>query len=476
MTGALYRPRAAIELDIPYWGSNADNAKFEQIYPRPIEIKWTRNHHLAADELTVTIDRESGGVDPRMMKHARVSMWMWDEESSPQTDGRDEAHLRFTGIVRDAERRQTDSGWVVDLVCQDYTSMFINMKPFPTDGMPEWNFTLRTAWENICDNTGYFDPEWTNPKTGKKGGIRSSVKALRDNIRFEPPELESRTLGESTSARFLEISKPAPKRGSDAWGVWMYLCSMLGLVSFIDRNSCVVRTTNEHFKEENAPFFRYGENIEDFQDKADTDISNTGLLVKSFDPLRGVLLESRYPTPTDDRIKKTRVSVKRAAKESRDVTLNEASAQYEEFEAHWITDQEALDDFTKFAYDQRSKQELTGSFHTKEMFVSAGPGGGVLVDILDLQPGDCIYVGINDETYEAVRNLVSDEEKVDRLVQECGYTPGLARLCARNISVHALKSPIFHLETLEVHLAPETFDIEIKFHNKINLLPDNAAI
>jgi hypothetical protein len=205
-------------------------------------------------------------------------------------------------------------------------------------------------------------------------------------------------------------------------------------------------------------------------------VSNTGVLVKSFDPLTGTLLESRYPSPADERIKKTRGQVRRAAKESRDVSLNEASAQYMEFEAHFIHDQKALDAFARSAYEQFSRQEMTGSFHTAEMVVSAGkPGEEIDFPILELMPGDCLYIGVHEEAILYAQTLDSEARRVAYLTERCGYDPNLALLCVRNIDVHGLKSPIFHLESMEVHLQPKAFDIEIKFHNKVNLLEEGSS-
>lgn len=454
----IYKPEVILQLDVPFFGTQGDaKENFVVFHPRVIEVKWTKNHHLAADEMTATIGYLEGGIDPRLLKHARGSMWMWDSHSQvySKTD-----HLRFSGICKKAGRRLSSSGWVVDLTFHDYTVMFIDMKPFPSSGMPEWSDTLRAAWTKLCDHTG-----WNDPSDAKQ--IISSVKALREAINFDPVELDGRTIGESTSARFLEMSKPSPKQGADAWGVWQWLCGSLGLTTFIDRGECFVTKTSEFYKEEQASMLLYGHHIDDFEETADTAISHKGILLKSFDHIAGRLIESRYPPPSDDRIKKSRATAKRADKEGRDPSTNETSAQYEEFEYHEIQDQALLDARCREAYEEYSRQELKGTVKTAEMFLPRKDGGKR--EVLALSAGDAIHVGMDDKTRDAIKHIESENDKVRALIQSCGYIPEVARLIARGLGERALQKPVFHIETMEVELGPEKFSVTIKYHNKIFL-------
>jgi hypothetical protein len=462
----VYRPRAKVKIYVPDWEATADNVEYLEIEPPVVELKWTKNNHLEADEMTVTIPYMYGGVDPRLLKQAVIEMWLWDEERALIPN--DEEHLRFAGLVTKAHRKMGHDEMHVELECKDYTIIFLDMKPYHQSGIPEWSDTYRTAWAKLCDNTGYWDREAQK--------IRSSCRKLRNSIEFQPPEIESYTLLEGATERFHAISKPTPRVGSDAWGVWQWLTGMRGLVSYIDRGRCIVSTTNEHFVEKDAPIFNYGDNMDDLQDTADTYVSNNGVLLKSYNPLTNTMLESAYPPPEDQRIKKTRAVVRRADKEGRDVGLNEVSAHYIEQSVPFITDQLELDRYAKAVYEVWSKQEVKGSFHTKEMFVMAGQHRDIEVDVLDLMPGDCIYIGVHQEAFDHIQHLEKEVDKVAYLYETLGLDPFMAQIIVRNRDV-ALANPVFHVESLEVSLNGNdaTFDIDIRFHNKVRLNTPNGA-
>lgn len=448
----MYKPRTILQLDVPDWDGNA----FIHWHPPVISFKWTKNHHLAADELVVTVPWMEAGVDPRQIKNARGAFWLWDDASQKFDE---DTHLRFTGICKKAQRKLGSDGWEVELQFQDYTSLFLNMRPFPSDGIPEWTDTVPQAWQKICDNVGY-----RNRETGK---IKSSVEALRYAMVVRPPEIASRTMGDSVSQRFHAISKPTPKPRSDAWAVWQWLCASIGLVSYIDRNELIVTTTNEHYVEENAPRLMYGHNILTFEETADVHVSQKGILGKAFDPLTGRLLESAFPPPDDPRIKKSRAVVKRAAKDGRDVSLNEASAEYEEFNFPEITTQDGLDARVREAFEEFSKQELKGKIGTAEMFLYGRDGSRI--EVAELRAGDCIYLGMDERVRDLKKFSMSESERIEYIMRTCGYIREVAELVSRNIHNRALAEPTFHIETIEVEYSLGKFNVDITYHNKVYL-------
>lgn len=452
-----YKPRAYIEISTPVSGSgDSQNRTWS---PPVIELKWTKNHHLACDELSVVIGWREAGIDPRLLKHARIWMWFWDDAYEVMDK---QKHLRFVGICKKAERKVAQDGWRVDMLFHDYTTFFLMMKPFPTTGMPEFTDNFREIWRKVCDNTGYR--ELNSPE----GKIKSNVTGLREQLVFIPEALENRTLGESVSGRFHKIAKPTPKNRTDAWGVWQWCCASIGLVSYIDREVCVVTTTNERYKETNAPKMIYGENILTFNESVDTHVAMKGILGKSYDPLKGVLLESSYPSPNDPRIKKKRSALGKKSEDGVLASLNETSAEYEEFNFHECSTQEALDSRVREAWEEFSRQEMHGKISTREMFVEGVDGE--LIDVLGLNAGDCIHIGMDDEAREIVSSEhFSDAEKVTLLMDTCDYIREVAELVVANMRKFAVLSPIFHVETLELTYSHGEFNIDIAYHNKVNI-------
>ncbi len=459
----LYKPRARIELSVLRFGADAEQDPVS-ISPAIIECHWERNHHLMADTLSATIPWIEGGVDPRYMKNARCAFWMWDANYEEFNESK---HLRFTGICKNAKRSMTEAAMHVELKFHDYTDMFINMKPYPSDGIPEFSDTLTSAWQKICDNTGWWDSE------GQK--IISSVAAFRDALVIDPtinPAIASRTIGGSVTTRFHAVAKPTPPSKANAWETWQYICAMMGVLSYIDGDQCIVTTDAALYSQANAPAFIQGINLYDLSEEADSAISNKAILLKSYDPLAGVQLEAIYPPAGDVRVKTPRAAARREAKGKGAVNTNDISGELEEFFRYDITDQATLDAAAEEAYATRNRQELSGEFKTVEMRIEEFDHPPV--DILTLGCGDTIEVGI-DLAIREVRNIAGGTwgtgiaEQIAYLTETLGYDEGLARLIISNLSADEIENPRYHLKSLDVHFGPEKFEVELKYHNVIQV-------
>lgn len=452
----LHKPDITVQLSVPRLDSRTD---FVLISPEVLEAKWTRNNHLVADELMLTFSWKESGLDPRQIHNARCAMYMWDRAYESFNA---EKHLRFTGICVKVNRKKTDGAVTVEMTFHDYTSMFINMKPFPTRGMPEWNEDLTQIWEKICDNTGYYEPG-----TDK---IISAVEALRDNLIFRVSNdaFAVRKLGETVNPRFHAISKPSPPKRCDAWAVWQYVVTSLGLLSFIDGDQCIVADASKHYDPKKAAKFIWGENILEFDEEADCAISQKGVLAQSFDPLTGQVMEAFYPPIGDERIKTKKQAINRAAKGKGAINANDTSGEYEPYEANHIHDQAALDRWAANIFEERSRQGLEGSFKTVEMRATDPAGNDY--DILDYGSGDAIIVGVRQDCLDLFDvEIKSEDDRVRFLVFNYGYDEGVARLIAKNIDQEKFQHPVFHISSMEVELGPEKFNIEIKYHNILAL-------
>lgn len=467
-----YKPRAAIRLEVPKAGSRTETVV---ITPSIISCKWTLNNHLEADELTVTMGWEECGVDPRLMKNATCEFYMWDDVRQDQFDMNDreksKQYLRFAGICTKAMRKLGDSTSEVSLTFHDYTTLFIHMKPYPTEGMPLYTDTLKQMWEKLCDHTGARDPNFdTANKKSTSTNIISSVAALRDHLNtdFLLADQEELTLGNQVNKRFLVMDRPSIHQGANAWEVWQYVCSMLGLVSYIQGTECMIMRTTEHYRTDKAPAMIYGENIKEFEEDADTSISGKGVMLKSQDMLTHRTLEAVYPKPGDERLKLKKSEAKRALKAGRaadDVDVNAVSGDYQEFTYPWIQDQAALDARAEQAYEEFSRQSMSGSLKTSEMAIEAVDGSAF--DILNLKANDPLIVRIDPNI--RANGAQNAEEAKKYLIDVLGYNEGLASIISQNFGATELQSPIFHVTSMSVELNPDEFTVDIKYHNLINI-------
>lgn len=443
------------QLDVFKFGARDETGKVV-LHPKIVDYAWTKNGHRVADELKVQIGWKEGGVDPRIIKNGRGAFWLWDTNAE---DFDAKKHLRFTGICKKAKRTLSESGWVVEMTFHDYTTMFIANKPMKTSGMPEWSDTLATVWERICDNTG-----WTDPGDEKK--IVTSVPGFRKQIVFTRPDIAARTLGELVPKRFHALSKPQPKQGASSWDVWQWCVGALGLISYIDKDVCVVTDTTEHYKAANAARAIYGHNIHTLEEEVDATVTSKGILLKSFDPLQGRVIEAFYPLPGDERLKTPRSAVRPKSEGGSSVTANEVSADYEEHNRYDILDQAALDRNAKEAYEERSRQEIKGSFKTGEVILEAVDGTNA--SVFDLISGDAIAVEIDNGLKDTLRGLEGGEAaQIRYLVDHCDYDEDVATLIARNLDVPEIDAPTFHVESIHVTGNATQAENEIRFHNLI---------
>lgn len=447
-----YKPRVAIRLEVPKVGTTTEKVV---VTPSVISSKWTRNNHLVADELTVTIGWEEGGCDPRFLKNATCEFFMWDDLRQEFNDY-DLKFLRFKGICVKASRKLSQDLSEVTLTFHDYTTLFIHMKPYPTRGMPEYSDTLEQIWQKICDHTGSRDPSDANK-------IISSVAVLRNRIRVSD-SLKSKTLGSIVTNRFHAIAKPSIHQNANAWETWQWCVGAVGAVSYVQGDECIVMTTTEHYESDKIPGLIYGHNIWEFEEHSDPKISGKGVLLKSHDPLRGVQIESAYPPPGDERLKMTRAIASRASKAGRDVNLNDVSGDYEEFVYYSITNQAALDIRAKEAYEEYSRQQMDGTLKTSEMVLEGADGKAV--DTLNLHANDSISISIDPDIYQ----FKSAEETKRFLVDVKGYNEGLAAIIAQNFASRELQSLDFHITSMDVEYNDGTCMIEMKFHNLVNIV------
>lgn len=447
-----YKPQCAIRLEVPEAGSLKHTVV---VTPSVISAHWSRNNHLTADELVITIGWEEGGCDPRLLKNSTIEFYMWDESRQTFQDY-DRRYLRFVGVCIKAVRKLGEESSEVTMTFRDYTDIFIHAKPFPTDGMPEYSDTLLEIWHKICDFTGPRDPA--------NGKIISSVAVLRDNLVIGPGIDQSRNLGSLVNKRFLKIHKPSPRTRGSAWDVWQWCIGCLGYVSFIEGTTCQLMTTTEHYDPRNAPGLIYGENILEFEEESDTTMSGKGILLKSMDPLTGRTLESAYPLPGDERLKMTRSVVKHALKEGRNLGVNDVSGDFEEFYYPDIHDQKALDFRAAQAYEEYSRQQMTGRIKTNEMILKTPDDKDF--DILDIRANDPISIGID----PSIRNAKNAEDAYQILVNVNHYTEGLARIVSQNYGNTELQSPTFHVTTMDVEFKDKECSIDIKYHNLVNVV------
>lgn len=444
----IYRPRMRALVEIPVGDTT------EQVWLYPTSATLESNSHLHADELEFAAPWADVAVDPRYVKNAAVGFWL-DQFDRGSPEARTSAP-RFLGMCTNVERKGSASGLTMHFKAQDYTCLFIECKPIPTAGIPHITDTLADAWRKICDHCGFFSV------SSKK--IESRVGILRNRLVARGGVSLDATIAQVASTRFARFGgRVAVKEKSSAWDVWQHVVGMMGLLSYIDGDQCIVTTTTDEFRSEaDAPVMVWGRNILDFTEGAASKAHAKGVGVSSFDPLTGTTLEAFYRPDRADQV----TPVVAFTKKGKSKPIK--SEDYELFVYQGVTDVNALHAIARMIYEQRSRQEMTGSLTTAEMAVDSQRGGSI--DLVGLRSGSTITVAIEREFLDGAFARLSDGEKITYLVTR-GQAPKAAALLVKLTRLMPYK-PQFKVRKVRTSLSTTgdsgSFRVAIDFWNRID--------
>ncbi len=466
---SYYRPRHYATITVPVFEANSALAALahgSDTVTIPLVIKTSRlvrNNHMHADELFLTCEWRDVGVDPRFLKSCTVDFFICDAGESgillPSL-----ANEEFTGVCTNVSRvARMDGGFEVSLQFHDYTSFFLAAKPFETDGIPDFGATLTDAWKLICDFTG-----WKN----QDGEIISSVERLRDRLEFRGGVDPTQALGKKAVLPVVQklgsISETT-KDSKSAWDVWQYCCNILGLITFIEGDKCIVTTALEHFSTGEDihlignPAMVWGQNIAEFEEHVSSANNMKGICLTSFDPIRGTVLESFYPGAESPLI---HIKRSKAKKKGSPAPLELKTSDYTYFPYNFATTQDALDGASKRVWEEFSRQDMTGKIVTHEMSVNSPDGKAI--NLLKLKSGDPIRIEIERGVREKLSSDSDDSSKLRYLVNDLGYNEQIARLLVANADALDTLTSDFVTQTATINLSDTAFSVEIAYCSYIS--------
>jgi hypothetical protein len=438
--GLFFRPRALLRLAVVVHGQN-DPITFEVPVVR---ARHARNDHNHADTLEVTVDWADTGVDPRWIASAigEYHLGTADERGSWEPS---EFNRRFIGRLVEASRVGDGDAVRVEMTFHDYTSFFILAKPVASDAVPLYSDTLDQAWARLCE----------------------TVPGAQDLDELELRGLDSTpVIGDGVAARFKKRGALHIKPGIDAWALWQQTVGMAGLISFFDQDVCVVTTARDLYTSDSPPRILYGKNLLSFSEHRNNDRAAKGVIITSYDPIKGVSLEASF-NPHAGNVKKVG-----AKKKSRKARVIDVSKEYDVFAYPGVTEQTALDALCERVYFERARQELEGTVATGDMV--AETSGGAMFDLLSLGSGDAIEIRfLGDEDVQFVKNFDTVQKRATYL-ERLGYTPQVAQIIAANVDSIGTRSNLFHVKSVTSTIESSgadgggSFRLEIAYCNKID--------
>lgn len=459
-----YRPRAILLMSVPTMGDHAEHYAQEQkgepvnFIARPMKVRVVSNDHNHADELHVTCAWRDVGTDPRLLRNAIGRLYMGNANDKGEWDEVAPENSRFVGTLSRTKRSGEDGeAMTVELEFLDYTSLFLNAKPFGAEGIPDFSMRLDEAWKRICSQT-------------------PGAEALADGLVLQGLT-EYPLLSKAVSSRFAKLAKVPAKPHTDAWAVWMQCVGMMGLISYIRQDQCIVTTATHYYTSDDPPRLIWGKNIRRMSE-ARNPHALKGVGLTSFDPLTGKTIEAVYPPVGDERVRRKEMKPPAASKaksghghakkpKAPDPAKTRQNDDRDWFQFSSVHDPDQLLEVAKNTYEQRSRQEVEGTIATAEMSVDTFKGNPF--DLLDLAAGDNVRIEFDLDDRLSLQSLPTEFLRVSYLLDR-GYSTGVARLMARNMSDFALLDPTFYVKSASSTLDLQgdgMFEIEINYLNRI---------
>lgn len=452
--GAVYRPVWLAQITVPVMGNRAQRIKQEKsedvlTFPvQPKSLRIERNDHMQADACTISLDWTMAGIDARMLDDATVEVHIGNADETGfwvQT----EQTCRFAGVVKEVDSsREADSAAEVRLELVDYTELFLKAKPFGSSGIPSFSMRLGEAWQTIVAQT-------------------PGAEIFADPKRLIFEDVDSGlVIGKGVAERFRKIGFVQTKPETDAWAVWQQCVGMLGLISYIDKDRCIVTTATNFYTEQDAPKMIWGKNIESWHENRVGVLSRRGVGLTSFDPLSLRTLEAYWPPIGDAKVKRKRAKSKKILSEDK-ISPNEERDYYA---YPGVSEYEALLAITKRVWEERSRQELEGSISTPHMWVDTEQGN--IFDLLDLRCGDTVRVETEPEMKLLLSSLDSDFDRIFYLTGR-GYSDSAAELIVANMANFADLDSRFLVKRvsldMEITDTDGSFAVEIDYINRIQI-------
>lgn len=445
----VYRPKAMLRLTVPLFKDN-DYEPFTFDMP-VLGMTLDLNNHRQADILNVDVSWIDAGVDPRLLSSASCQLFLANVDSDDVWDP-DDAEMRFCGRLHRTKEKLSDEAMTVSMEFVDYTSFFTLASPFASAGVPTFSDTITSAWRRLCQHT-----------PGAEGLAESIELRLTSDVR----------LGSSVAQRFRREGRGPVKDNDNAWVIWSQAMGMLGMVTWIDLDKCVVCPMTGYFTAVNQPKFLWGVNIVDMGLERDTTKSNRPILISSYDPLTHQVVEATYDPFEGNKVKQKKATAHSRRKKPTVKVVND----YDVFTYPGVTDQAKLEELAEAVWQMRSRQEVSGHVETSDMEVPLDDNGKTF-DLLTIRSGDCIDLrDIWSDDITFIRSFDSVDDRVAYL-QSKGYTAAVAQVVATNIDLLSKQSTLYYVKSAQIRLSGGReggkFRIRIEFINKID--PELGAV
>lgn len=470
---SVYYPQGAMTLRI-LWEDfgESQNTKFQEVYSIPVlarRFTVNINDYTQADTFDAEIDYKEFPFDPRAIRACGVTISVQDMKSIYETNislkeiKPNKENTIFEGFADEESITFDDTKRVVRLEGRDLTAILIDRK--------------------------YLESKPIVLSTPLDAVFRLLLSDLKE---FNKIKIENRSGGElPTIAKFYPDFNPLSgskntKKDETYWEIIQDLVSRAGLIAFMELDKLVISKPRALYDEKQAIQFIYGKNIKDLNFKRKLGRKkNFNIVVRSLAPesKENPVLKAEIPLDATD---SWSISIGVPKKQVNIPTINPDGSKGDEKAAPNISflipdvySQDKLIEIGQEIYEELGRQQIEGSFETREM--ESSDGDKHCFNLLKLRNGTPLKIQIDQGDLNGITKVIDPKATDDRKKKSIentkkflinrGYKEQIASVLAETLNNQRLDSPLYTKSVKFTLDAESGFKINVDFINIINLPP-----
>ncbi len=405
---------------------------------------------LVADTFEVEIDETLFPLDPRDVLAVSVDIHLGDAGSlRAQLDTVSDKNRLILGQADEISKSlQVSSASTVVLTGRDYAGMLLDEK-----------------WQGRSLTLGRKLSELVEE-------VKESIPAFAgrvDVVLFDPDFDPVVPTGRGRKRKKFRAQPDKP-----VWSVLVDLGMKVGAIVTVDRDRILIQPPRNVLSElegARSPLFVEGRNLQNLKIKrklGKADVPN--IIVQSFDPASGGLVEGRYPKNWKEVTRATRAKEK--AKKTTNVEFRRFTVR------HPSPTVSALEDVARQVFDFHAQEQIEISFSSRDMAVSPTPlpreidqrfelaSKSELVATTQLRNGSPLRIRIEPDARNVLEKAVSQADK-ERRLREIGYHKDIASILARGFR---LFDELFFVDTASHEYSTDGgYQLSVKAQNFIQV-------
>lgn len=459
MSGPFY-PQAAVTLRV-LWEDfgQKNNPKFQEVYSLPVlarRVSVNINDYTQADTFECEIDYKQFPFDPRAIRSCGITIHMQDMKNlvsggkATEIDPDEKNNTIFVGFADEESITFNDSARTVKLEGRDFTALLID-RPW-LSGPPDISRPLDIIISQILAEL----PETKDLKVENK--VQEALP----------------TLGQYANAFNDAAQKKNTRKSESYWDVIQDLVGRAGLIAYIEVDKLVISKPRVLYSDTQALQFVYGRNLSDLDFKRKLGRrKNFNVVVRSLNIESKEVITAEIPREATAEwaaatgIKQEAVKIPKMDVQG-NKTTEEQLAPAISFRVPNVTSQAKLIDIGQELFEELGRQQIEGSFSTKDMETTTGKK--TCFNILKLRNGTPVKIDIDQGDMAGLKRLSSVGEKTRFLITKC-YSRKVAQALAETLSNPRFSSP-FYTKSVQFTLDSQNgFEAKVEFINFINTPP-----